>query len=131
MADTVEKSQKATKIDVVSFTLNDSNILTDIKVNANGTFTSLHLEDDDSGDSFITKTLYAYKATISGNPFYLYSPEHPSENKEVSYIIAASGASENKISGPGTAEFTEASDSIFYLGNNYVYDSSANVTLNF
>ena len=131
MANTVEKAQKATKIDVVSFTLNDSNILTDIKVNANGTFTSLHLEDDDSGDVVITKTLYAYKATIDGNPFYIYSPEHPSEDKDVSYIIADSGASENKIGGPGTAAFTKATDSIFYLGNNYIYDSSANVTLNF
>lgn len=38
---TVEKSQKATKIDVVSFTLNDKNQLVSITVNANGTYTTL------------------------------------------------------------------------------------------
>lgn len=41
MADTVEKSQKATKIDVVSFKLNDKNELAGITVNANGTYTTL------------------------------------------------------------------------------------------
>ena len=41
MADTVEKSQKATKIEVVSFTLNGKNQLVSITVNANGTYTTL------------------------------------------------------------------------------------------
>lgn len=41
MADTVQKSQKATKIEVVSFRLNDKNQLVSITVNANGTYTTL------------------------------------------------------------------------------------------
>lgn len=41
MADTVQKSQKATKIEVVSFRLNDNNQLESITVNANGTYTTL------------------------------------------------------------------------------------------
>ena len=41
MADTVQKSQKATKIEVVSFRLNDSNQLESITVYANGTYTTL------------------------------------------------------------------------------------------
>lgn len=41
MSDTIEKAQKATKIEVVSFVLNDNNELVSITVNANGTYTTL------------------------------------------------------------------------------------------
>jgi archaellum component FlaF (FlaF/FlaG flagellin family) len=41
MSDTIEKEQKATKIEVVSFVLNDNNELVSITVNANGTYTTL------------------------------------------------------------------------------------------